>query len=658
MQIPTPPPEAPASPTPPPPSRKDRFSALDTLALVRELRALPRVWFDKASQLEEGRVIISLKVQTEGRWEWLIEPGIFSVLRPHQTTLPEEPGGFSTTLRRHLQGAPLLGAEQPGGERYLEVAYGQEVGEEPALLAVELFGQGNVLLVRRGRIVALLHSRVWAKRTLRPGSAYVRPPARKDPFALSVEGIRETLEASNSDRVSTLASRLGLGGPVAEEVLARVEMDPKVPAREEAEELAGRLARELPRLKDEIGERPAGYLYRESASGTLLDVSPYASKKLRRDPTLREERRARFSEAAWEYYSALPATATERTDTKAAAEAEGPRQSLLRQAAQQEEAIGRLDQEARQLREAADRLLAQHPAAEQRLAEATPEEGKRTFELDGEIYRVREGSTVREAAQERYEEAKRAQTRLEGARGALEATRQRLRAWEANAVPRERPPTSPPAFSRSRHFWFERAPRFLVTGSGLVAVAGRDARSNDALVKRYLRPQDLYFHADLHGAPSVVVKRGAETAPLPEAELRLVGQWALCLSRAWRTGLATADAFWVTGEQVSKSAAAGEYVARGSWMIHGTRHALRDLPLRLTLGRVRYEGELILETAPGEVFSSSGSQALWEIQPADERGRDAEERALSQALGISREALQALLPPGGFGARRVAARDA
>ena len=652
MQSPNPAPGTPAAPPPSPPPRKDRFSALDTLALVRELRALPRVWFDKASQLADGRLLLSLKVQPEGRWEWLIEPGVFSVLRPHQTLLPEEPGGFSTTLRRHLQGAPLLGAEQPGGERYLEVAFGQGVGEESALLAVELFGQGNVLLVRRGRIIALLHSRVWAKRTLRPGSAYVRPPARRDPFALSAGAILETLEASNADRVSTLASRLGLGGPVAEEILARAEMDPKTPAREEAEELADRLARELPRLKDEIGERPAGYLYRERATGTLLDVSPYSSRKLRGIATLQEERRGRFSEAAWEYYSSLPAVTAERAGARPSPEAEDPRQGLLRQAAQQEEAIARLAQEVRQLREAADRLLAQHPIAEQRLAEAAPAEGSRTFELDGATYKVPEGSTVREAAQARYEEAKRAQSRLEGARSALEVTRQKLHASEASALPRERTP-APQAYSRSRHFWFERAPRFLVTGSGLVAVAGRDARSNDAVVKRYLRPQDLYFHADLHGAPSVVVKRGTETAALPEGELRLVGQWALCLSRAWRAGLATADAFWVTGEQVSKSAAAGEYVARGSWMIHGTRHALRDLPLRLTLGRVRYEGELILETAPGEVFASPGSQALWDLEPADERGREEAERGLSQSLGISREALQALLPPGGFIARRV-----
>ena len=37
-------------------------------------------------------------------------------------------------------------------------------------------------------------------------------------------------------------------------------------------------------------------------------------------------------------------------------------------------------------------------------------------------------------------------------------------------------------------------------------VAGRNAADNETLVKRYLRPQDAYVHADVHGAATVIVR--------------------------------------------------------------------------------------------------------------------------------------------------------
>ncbi|VDP78746.1 unnamed protein product [Echinostoma caproni] len=53
--------------------------------------------------------------------------------------------------------------------------------------------------------------------------------------------------------------------------------------------------------------------------------------------------------------------------------------------------------------------------------------------------------------------------------------------------------------------WFEKFFWFISSENYLV-VAGRDALQNEALVKRYLGPDDIYVHADLHGASSVIIK--------------------------------------------------------------------------------------------------------------------------------------------------------
>ena len=53
--------------------------------------------------------------------------------------------------------------------------------------------------------------------------------------------------------------------------------------------------------------------------------------------------------------------------------------------------------------------------------------------------------------------------------------------------------------------WFEKY-RWFITSDGEIAIAGKDARSNDLIVKKYLKNNDFFSHADIHGAPRVVVK--------------------------------------------------------------------------------------------------------------------------------------------------------
>ena len=53
--------------------------------------------------------------------------------------------------------------------------------------------------------------------------------------------------------------------------------------------------------------------------------------------------------------------------------------------------------------------------------------------------------------------------------------------------------------------WFEKF-HWFVTSENYLVVSGRDAQQNELLVKRYLQKDDLYVHADLHGAASTIVR--------------------------------------------------------------------------------------------------------------------------------------------------------
>lgn len=128
-------------------------------------------------------------------------------------------------------------------------------------------------------------------------------------------------------------------------------------------------------------------------------------------------------------------------------------------------------------------------------------------------------------------------------------------------------------------YWFEKF-FWFISSENILVIGGKDAQQNELLVKRYMKPNDVYVHADLHGASTIVVKNPS-SAPVPPKTLNEAGQFAVCFSAAWDSKVLTA-AYWVKPEQVSKTAPSGEYLTVGSFMIRGKKNFLP--PSHLTMG--------------------------------------------------------------------------
>lgn len=75
-------------------------------------------------------------------------------------------------------------------------------------------------------------------------------------------------------------------------------------------------------------------------------------------------------------------------------------------------------------------------------------------------------------------------------------------------------------------YWFEKFFWFISSENYLV-IAGRDQQQNEQIVKRYLKPSDIYVHADIHGASSVVIKNPSGQ-PVPPKTLNEAGTMAIC----------------------------------------------------------------------------------------------------------------------------------
>ncbi|KZZ99121.1 serologically defined colon cancer antigen 1 [Moelleriella libera RCEF 2490] len=135
-----------------------------------------------------------------------------------------------------------------------------------------------------------------------------------------------------------------------------------------------------------------------------------------------------------------------------------------------------------------------------------------------------------------------------------------------------------------KQLWFEKFSWFI-SSDGYLVLGGRDAQQNEMLYKKHLRKGDIYCHADLRGAPSVVIKNNASApdAPIPPATLAQAGCLSVCASEAWdqKAGM---GAWWVKADQVSKSAPAGEFLPIGSFMVRDQKNFLPPAQLLLGLG--------------------------------------------------------------------------
>ncbi|KAI1080178.1 fibronectin-binding protein A N-terminus-domain-containing protein [Whalleya microplaca] len=184
----------------------------------------------------------------------------------------------------------------------------------------------------------------------------------------------------------------------------------------------------------------------------------------------------------------------------------------------------------------------------------------------GEYYGERRSAAVKE------------QKTVQQSEIALKNAEQKIAAELKKGLKQEKPVLQP----IRKQLWFEKFTWFI-SSDGYLVLGGKDAQQNEMLYRRYLKKGDVYVHADLHGAPSVIIKNSPSMpdAPIPPSTLSQAGSLAVCASSAWDSK-AGMGAWWVNADQVSKSAPTGEYLSAGSFMVRGKKNFLP--PAQLLLG--------------------------------------------------------------------------
>ncbi len=201
--------------------------------------------------------------------------------------------------------------------------------------------------------------------------------------------------------------------------------------------------------------------------------------------------------------------------------------------------------------------------------------------------------SVDENAGKYFDLAKKNKKKLEGAIAALRESRKKLSSLEAQEEKFLAEEEKKEAKRMRKKEWYEKF-HWFISSEGFLCFGGKDATSNEIVVKKHVEKNDLVFHTEAPGSPFFVVRNGQEAG---DATLRECAQAVACYSKGWKQGFGTMDVFYVRPEQVTKEAKAGEYVPKGAFMVYGDRQFMRP--------RLEYAIGLVEEIISGPIGAVS-----------------------------------------------------
>ncbi len=627
---------------------KKEMSSFDVRSVVNEMAILKDAHMDKIFQWGNN-VLLRINVQGQGKKDVFFKDKRWLYLPERKPETPTVPQSFATFLRKYLDNARIGDIYQAGFDRVVIMEVLK--ADRDYKLIFEMFGGGNVLLVLDGKIMNCLIHKTMRDRSVRPGEDYIMPKRRFDPTSSPLEEFMEIMRSSTSDAVRTLATGINLGGQYAEETCAVAGIDKNTKIEELTDDDLKGLFESMRIVVDRMMKGDGAILYR--SGDDIIDISPmemsiYSAHTAERYDTTSK---------------AIDAFITETEKNEAEEYIDPEIVKLQKRISKQTETVEQYKEESDELKIKADAIYANYQQITELLnvlseqskkltwdklkegalkipfvPDIDPSKNKVIAEFDGIRIPLDYTEGIDSNASIIYQQSKDINERAKRAKEALDVSLDELAKKEAGLA------KSKAAMANKVHptkqFWFERY-KWFIAPSGRLVIAGKDAHTNDNIVKKHLKEDDLYAHADLHGAPSTIIKKGKDA---PEEDLREACIYALAQSKGWVAALTDGSAYWVYTDQVSKTPQAGEFVPRGAFIIRGKRNYEYHLPMELAVGEITYENTRKVMCAPLESMKRL-SEKYFVIHPG--RGKAGKTAALmAKELMVPEEEVSRILPPG------------
>ena len=595
------------------------MSNVDIYTISNELNnLLSGARVDKSFQPTKDIVVMRFHVPGTGRIDLVMQCGSRIHTSQYPLENPTTPPTFPMLLRKRIKGAHVESIKQHNFDRVVEIKVKKD---KYYTIIVELFDKGNIILLDdENNIILPLKRKQWSHRDISSKKEYKFPEERGiNPITVNEGEFQELFENSESDVVRTLAMN-GLGSLYAEEIIKRanetVEVEKNMPSTELSQEQINGLYTGLKELFDNLKNdsiKPQIVKNDSKEDVVALDLVKYEDfEKTYFD---------NFNEACDEFYSKKVNTSIK--DVKEAAWNKKVNKFEKRLSLQQE-TLDNFKKTIEESQHKGEVIYSNYPSIENiinvvntarskdysfkeigktlkkakndgmdeaQIYESIDKMGVLTLDIDNTKINIDPKLTIPENAEKYYEKSKKAKRKIKGALIAIENTKKQLEdikakkdiAMEHIAVPKKR--------VKKNLKWYEKL-RWFISSDNVLVVGGRDANSNESIVKKYLEPNDIYLHADIHGATSTAIKLNGNK--LNDNLLKESGEFAASFSSAWSMGFTSQDVFWVHPDQVSKTPESGEFLPKGSFVIRGHRNYIRGARVKLAIGIVDYEGKRIM----------------------------------------------------------------
>ncbi len=519
---------------------------------------------------------------------------------------PVEESNLEAAAQRELERCKLESAEQAGSERVVSLKFRHPSDGRARIVVCEFFGDGNIVICDEGmQIIALLNPIEVRHRTLRVGLRYAYPPSRGiDVFDVTLEQLLSLRSeaAKNIDSLRWIGRSVSMPKKFVEEVARRAGIQPTKQAAQLSDGEVEKIYATVKGLAQDVSSGRNHQPVIVIQSNKPVEALPMAIGEAAGVETKRVDS---YLEAVDEVLSAEildigRSSKTVELDRQIAVlehdleEQDKAKQAVMHKSASIRKLAGGMMALSSQdkVEEKMEELLAENSAA------IVNEKGIKYIKVAGEQVKMQQNlAKVSSMLFARAKEMERGGASIEEARAKIVVQIEKLRGQTAaihkKVIVKE----------QTSKEWYERY-RWFVTTDGLLAIGGRDASSNSALIRKHLTEQDLVFHAEVHGSPFFIVKNAADAAQEGKVDTSLnqVAQATVGFSRAWKDGLSSADAYWVLPDQVKKGAPTGQFLPKGSFVIEGKRNYLKGVEIRLAIGVAQANGGVTLVCGPEEAI--------------------------------------------------------
>jgi len=511
-----------------------------------------------------------------------------------------EPNRLLKRLRSDLLRLKLKKIEQIGSERIAYFTF-EGFGKEFVLVG-EFFGDGNILLCSKEmKILALQHSIDVRHRKLSIGLEYIQPPKNElDIFNMS-ESDFNGLKTSDLVSAKWIGRTLGLPKKYVEGIFEIANIDSKKNSNQLTPEEIKKIFETTKKVVSDVtsGKHDAVIVRNEK-----IEVLPFKLGKLEGEITNVNS-----------YIEGLDTVFTEDLVAKGksiqSSGSDKKIKELQTQIYEQERAIETVKERSKNITNVANSLFEmiskgiisiEDVSAQEILVNQNTklisEKGISLIVIQDEKIKINTKASLQSIASVLFDKAKKQSGAISSIQKIKKKTEEKLEKFQ-NKTESEKDLILVSEIRKKN--WYERY-RWFFTSDGLLAIGGRDAASNSAVIRKHLGKNDKVFHGDIFGSPFFVLK-DAQNAP--NTSMNEIAHATVCFSRAWREGMYGVSAYWVNPDQVKKSAPSGEFLPKGSFTIEGQRNFIKSETLRLSVGIIPQEDGYALTCGTPETIKKN-----------------------------------------------------